>query len=440
MNRMLKLVLCLCVAAAPAAAAGAKKNPDVERAVKSELLKKSFTTKIVVGSYVACPNSVRADAIKPVDTELYPDGSVRYFARANCYYPVPQGVIDLGVLFDAVRFYVNGPLASQVQPGTTVLVQSVDFREDRIELNLSASGNNSAVGSGKIKYMLGANYRSMSSDEILEAIARGIVIPAYEKLVGLKLEFEVLKARLADAEAKLKSGDGTTYARLLNAMTVKDTLEKLQKNRADYTATGKVDPLAGVYTEKLNAIVPEIEQLKQQHHTEDVAAIESQLRVQLDKITEIQAQVRKKAPATQEESKQMSVNLTTYWGLLDDRQKLMDRLQSENEAVSSDDTKVMSEGRAEVLSLQKSLEQGRQQIALTDVATQYGQLTKKRAKALDNYVNAFATPKERGALQELVAVLEQMVTNRDQAATLGDKAAPAQLIKCRAELDKYKKK
>ena len=194
--------------------------------------------------------------------------------------------------------------------------------------------------------------------------------------------------------------------------------------------------LVGLHLIEITAL----EKLTQQHHKEDVAAIESQLMVQLPRLTEIQAQVRKKAPTTQEEWKQRSVNLTTYWGLLDDRQKLMDRLQSENEAVSPDDTRVMSEGRAEVLALQKSLEDGRQQIALTDLTTQYGQLTKKRAKALDGYVNAFATPKERPALQEVVSVLGQMVANREQAASLGDPAAAAQLTKCRAELDKYKKK
>ena len=81
MPRMLKVVLILCVAAASAAAAPPKKNPDVERAVKSELVSKVFTTKILVGSYIPCPkcqSSGRNDAIKMVDTELSPDGSIKY--------------------------------------------------------------------------------------------------------------------------------------------------------------------------------------------------------------------------------------------------------------------------------------------------------------------------------------------------------------------------
>ena len=83
---------------------------------------------------------------------------------------------------------------------------------------------------------------------------------------------------------------------------------------------------------------------------------------------------------------------------------------------------------------------GHRQIELADLTSQYGQLTKKRAHALDAYSRAFATPKERPTLQELIAVLGQMVTNREQAVALGDKAAEKQLILCRTEAEKYKRK
>ena len=42
---------------------------------------------------------------------------------------------------------------------------------------------------------------------------------------------------------------------------------------------------------------------------------------------------------------------------------------------------------------------------------------------LNAYSRAFGTAKERAALQDLIAVLGQMVTNRDRAAGLGDKTA-----------------
>ena len=66
----------------------------------------------------------------------------------------------------------------------------MDFKDDRIEVNLSTNNNDAAEGSGKIKYMLGASYRTWSADEVMEAINRGIQIPAYEKLDQLKSEFE----------------------------------------------------------------------------------------------------------------------------------------------------------------------------------------------------------------------------------------------------------
>ena len=36
----------------------------------------------------------------------------------------------------------------------------------------------------------------------MEAIARGIVIPAYERLVRIKTEFEELRAKLQEAESR----------------------------------------------------------------------------------------------------------------------------------------------------------------------------------------------------------------------------------------------
>ncbi len=59
---------------------------------------------------------------------------------------------------------------------------------------------------------------------------------------------------------------------------------------------------------------------------------------------------------------------------------------------------------------------------------------------LNAYSRAFGTAKEKAALQDLIAVLDQMVTNRDRAAGLGDKTAATQLTQCRAEAEKYKRK
>jgi hypothetical protein len=183
-------MLIICVATASAAAAPPKKNPDVEQSVKSELVGKMFTTKILVGSYIPCQNSsilhvARSDAYKMVDTELSPDGSIKFYARANCFYPG-------GMMFDTTKGYVAARFSSEIPPGTSVWVRGVDFKEDRIEVDLSSNNSTAAEGSGKIKYMLGTSYRTLSEDELMEAINHGIRIPAYEKLDQLKTEFEPL--------------------------------------------------------------------------------------------------------------------------------------------------------------------------------------------------------------------------------------------------------
>jgi len=440
MSRMLKVLLYLCVAAASTAAASSKKNPEVEQAVKAELLKKAFTTKILLGSYIPCPQSGRNDAIKPIDTELSTDGSIRYYARANCFYQPTPGVIDLGVFFDATRGYVNGGFSSEIPPGTTVWVQGVDFKEDRVEVRLSANASNGAVGSGKIKYMVGSSYLTWSTDQLMEVIARGIAIPAYEKLSQVKMEFEVLRANLQEAERKYNSPGVDTAAKLADAMTLRQVLEKLKNNRAMFMALGKSDPESGVYTKELSALLPEIAKLTEQARQERVAHLRNQLKAQLQQLSEIQRQVRQEPPSSMAEWQKRSDSLTQYSTLLGDRQKLLDELQSENEAPSTEDVKLMNESKVEIDTCQKALEQGHQQLELADLTSQYGQLTKKRAQMLDTYSRAFGTSKEKPALQDLVAVLGQMVANRDQAAGLGDKTAAAQLIKCRTEAEKFKRK
>lgn len=140
------------------------------------------------------------------------------------------------------------------------------------------------------------------------------------------------------------------------------------------------------------------------------------------------------------ELQQRYESLAKYSTLLGERQRLLIELKSENEAPSPEDYKYLDESRAEIETVRKALDNGHQQLELADLTSQYGQLTRKRAQMLDAYSRAFGTPKERAALQDLVAVLGQLITNRDRAAGLGDKMAAAQLIKCRAEAEKYKRK
>lgn len=94
---------------------------------------------------------------------------------------------------------------------------------------------------------------------------------------------------------------------------------------------------------------------------------------------------------------------------------------------------------SEIGTVQQALEQGHQQHQMDDSNSPYRQLTKMRAEKLHAYIVAFGTNREKAALHDLVVVLDQMVTNREQAAELGDKAAATQLTQCRAEAAKYRR-
>ncbi len=338
-----------------------------------------------------------------------------------------------------------------INPQMTLL--GVDFKDDRVEVRLGATNaantmniynslanNQSAEGSGKIKYMVGKDYRNWSADQLMEVIARGIRIPSLERPIELKSEFEALRANLQEAESKYNAPGTDTHSKLINAIALRQVLEKIQKNRVEFIAMGKSDPQAGTYSEKIRALNPEISKLSEEVHKERIAHIRDQLKAQLPQLSEIQNQVRQKSPSSLTEWQQRSDILVKYSTLLEERQKLLIELKNENEPPAAEDYKYLDESRAQIVTARNGLELAHQQLELADLTAQYRLLTKKRAQMLDSYTRAFGTPKERAALQELIAVLGQIVTNRDRAAGLGDKTATAQLIQCRAEVEKYKRR
>ena len=285
----------------------------------------------------------------------------------------------------------------------------------------------------------------------MEAINHGIRIPAYEKLDQLKTEFETLRVNLQDLESRYNAPGGTAASRLANTIALMQILENIQKNRTEFTALGKSDPQALSYSEKLNALGPEITRLTEEARKERVSQVRDQLQAQIQELSAIQTQVRQKPPSSMGEWQQRSDDLDKYSTLLDERQKLLDKLQNEKEAPSPDDVKNMSESRAEIQTTRASLQNEHQQIELAlqnehqqaelaDLTTQYRDLTEKRKQMLNAYLLAFGTAKEKVAKQNLIAVLDQMVANRDRAAALGDKTAATQLTQFRAEAEKYKNK
>lgn len=435
MSRVPKIVLPLFAVVVLVTTASAKKTSDVDKEVKSELLKKPFNTKILVGSFIPCPTPQHLNALQMVDTELSPDGSIKYFARAGCYYP--GGIIPL----IAKSNYVSREgLSGSVPPGTLAWVRGVDFKEDRVEVRVSVNNNDFAEGSGKIKYMVGTGYDTWSADQLMEMIAQGIRIPTYEKLVQIKAEYNTLVGALQKAERKYRSSGGTTDSKLADAMSLSQILEKLQKNRAEFTAMGKSDPQAGAYSEQLSALTPEIAKLSEKVRQERIGHVRDQLGAELAQISEVQSQIRLPRPSSLAEWHQRLDSLAKYSAFLGERQKLLDELRLDGEAPSSQDLKFIADGNAEIATVQNALENCHQQLEIANLNSQYNQLTKKRGQLLDAYSRAFATPKERPALRDLISVLDELVSNRDAAAELGDQTAAAQLTKCRAEAERFKRK
>lgn len=433
MARILNRIILICVAAGFTAASASAKESELEKAIKSQLLHNTFTTKILIGSFIACPHAARSDAFKMIDTELSPDGSIKYLARANCFFPH-------GFILQPSEGYVSGGFAGELDPGSTVWVRGVDFKENRIEVRVSTSNTDTADGSGKIKYMLGPGYRSWTSDHVMLAIAQGLLIPPIEKLIKVNRDFQTLTARLQEAESGYASASGSPGTRLSSALALKEVLLELEDNRAEYASLGKSDAQAGVYAEKLKTLAPQIADLSAQVQQQQVAQLRNQLNQQLQDLARIQAVLRSKAPATLAEWQQRSNSLTAYTFFINQRNTLLSELQKQGEPPSASDNKYLSDCRTEIQALQQELQQNRQQLQIAEVNSQYAHLTRQRAQMLDAYSRAFATPREKSALQNLIAVLDQLISNRNQAAQLGDTSAQTQMAKYRSEEEKYKRR
>ena len=92
--------------------------------------------------------------------------------------------------------------------------------------------------------------------------------PPTKSWIQLKTEFDALCVNLQKSENYYNSLGGPAAAKLRSAISLRQVLEKIQKNRAELTAMGKSDPQAGVYSEKLSALAPEIARLTEEARKE----------------------------------------------------------------------------------------------------------------------------------------------------------------------------
>ena len=149
----------------------------------------------------------------------------------------------------------------------------------------------------------------------------------------------------------------TLHSKLVSAIALRDVLEKIQQNRAEFTAMGKSDPQAGIYSEKLSALTPEINRLSEEVRKERVAHVRDQLKAQLPELSEIQTQVRQKPPSSLAEWQQRYESLAKYSTLLGERQRLLIESEERERSTITRRLQVHERERAEIETVQKALEQ-----------------------------------------------------------------------------------
>lgn len=98
----------------------------------------------------------------------------------------------------------------------------------------------------------------------------------------------------------------------------------------------------------------------------------------------------------------------------------------------------MNDSRVEVETGQKDLELSHQQLELADKNSEYGQRKADYLKMKNDYSLIIDSAKRGAKRQDLIAVLGQMVTNRQRAVELGDKTAATDIKWCQDEEKRWK--
>lgn len=431
----IRVAIAVAVLVSPVAAD--KKSDALRARLNSEFVGKSYSTKILLGSFWSYfDSSVQRNCTRLIDTEFSSDGSIKYLARHGCL------EISLSMLPSAS--YIRPDVITGVQkPGTTVWVRKIDLKDDRIEFLLSTQPNSNAFATyAKIKFMLGRGYQDWEYKVLVGVFARALRIESFERLLTLEADVAALKDKLPTAEASYHAATGPASAKLKAARDLRDLLAKLAQNQSAYSAAGGTRADSADYLGRAKSLDVEIASLEAEAKKEEVAKLRVRLQANISEATQIKAVLRKEppAPATVTEWQRRSEALARYQRVLQEREILCSDLQAAGEPVPETDLEKLNQEEQEATHYGEALERDRQRAQLGEVNSEYREMGRRRVQLLDAYTKAFGTPQERPALQALIAHLRRMSENRRTASKLGSATAANEAAQIEREIDKLSRR
>jgi hypothetical protein len=409
----------------------AGEQAQLKTRLEQELLENTFHIKIVLGSSRSFRHSQTGTTVtQAVDTELEPDGPVRYYARVGCCPLTAGSYVGLGAISLALNV------------GSRVRVTRVSFLNDRIEILLAGVPGGEYA---KLKLMLGRGYeRRWDADQLLRLVGRALRIERVEQEEKLEAEFRSLQRKIEMAEKAITALVTKPHERLEALGELRASLEEIIKNRLAYQAlTGRQVDISG-YSSRLSSLEPEIAAAKEAVvKREEEARREriASLARQLDAVKEEIAAVRRRLsgePVSLQELEARTEDLKRWRALVEKMRELMLALGSEGwESVGAALAEIPKQ-LAEVERTEAGLENLRGPLRLAELEREYSQMEKERLRLLDSYTRAFGTPEQERERMRLLEHLQRMHRNRGNAVQLGSKRAAEQILRLSKEIERIK--
>ncbi len=416
---------------------GAKKsNPDLDRFL-SELQDHSFKTKIVIGSTVVvyAPQYGR-NMPRFVDTELSPDGTLKYYVRHG-YADGANNRFQLSV--DGA--YINpNEITEAYSVGRSVYVSRIDLKDDRIELWLNGSlpSRNDPTNYGKLKLMLGKGYQSWEYDKFIEALSKGFRIERVERVIELDRDFAALQGQLTSKKTTYESADPkNVLARKSAAEGLRDLYLKLADNRSQVAGFGKPDASAE-FKSSAAGLDGEIKALTESANRLRQAELRAKMATAQSASAKEKATLKRRHPASKTELESMRRSLERYNVALADLRNVYDELGAVGDPPSSDLLSALERDEKDAATLAGTLDEDQKRLGAREVDDKFQAMQSKRAQLEADYMSAFGSPKERSAANTLLAHLRLMYENRLTAARAGNKAAAAQADALLKDIQKFK--
>lgn len=426
------LVVCLLLFCNSATiVSGAKKDPNsLQSQLESALLNKEFLNKIVLGNSYRQYNPEISQQVFThlVDTEIYPNGGVRYYARR------------LGLGSGADPSYVSlEQLTSTVPIGTRVKVIKIELKDDRVEFLLSAGSSGLYA---KYKLMFGKGYASqLTVDDVMKTVFSVLRDERQERLQSLEAEFSDLKAKLTSTETDFKLLNASAQSRMAAAEQTRQILKDLVQNRRQYGALrgASTEEQTAEFTKKITEFDSAISNLREGARKERIAEINNTLKVEKNEMTEILSQSKRLKPTTKIEWEREMKQLSRCDEILDYRQVLQQELQTLGASAPAADISGLQAEKQEISGIRKRLESAKQQLDLAQLNNEYREMERKRLTLLDAYTRSFGTSQQRLERDRLLAHLQRMVENRRAAQENGYDQAASQAEKLTKEMGRIQR-